>query len=82
MKPVFNTRMRLGEFDPVDMNPYNKIDLSYIQSPAHRQLAEKAAMMSFVLLKNDGLLPLTKVYNHLAVSFLPTIYKEDCCRCS
>jgi beta-glucosidase len=66
--PLMYTRMRLGEFDPVEMNPYNAINMSIVQSTSHRQLALQAAMKTFVLLKNDeSLLPLQKVYNKLAV---------------
>jgi len=58
----------MGEFDPPDMNPYLDIPLSVVQSEAHRQLALKAAIESLVLLKNDGLLPLTSTVNKLAVN--------------
>lgn len=44
--------MRLGEFDPPDMNPYSALDLSSVQSQEHRDLAVEAAIKSFVLLKN------------------------------
>ncbi|KAK6170932.1 hypothetical protein SNE40_019211 [Patella caerulea] len=68
VKPLFYTRMRLGEFDPPDMNPYNYINTSVIEEQAHRDLAVEAAMKSFVLLKNDGLLPLTQtIYNSVAI---------------
>ncbi|XP_046577961.1 LOW QUALITY PROTEIN: probable beta-D-xylosidase 5 [Haliotis rubra] len=61
VKPLFFTRMRLGEFDPPEMNPYSKLDLSVIESQAHQMLAIEAAMKSFVLLKNEGnTLPLKK----------------------
>lgn len=50
--PLFYTRMRLGEFDPPDMNPYSALDLSSVQSQEHRDLAVEAAVKSFVLLKN------------------------------
>ncbi|KAM9320137.1 uncharacterized protein PAF06_004614 [Gastrophryne carolinensis] len=50
--PLFYTRMRLGEFDPPDMNPYSALDLSSVQTPEHRELAVEAAVKSFVLLKN------------------------------
>ncbi|XP_053562988.1 uncharacterized protein LOC128653621 isoform X2 [Bombina bombina] len=57
--PLFYTRMRLGEFDPPDMNPYSSLDLSSVQTQEHRDLAVEAAIKSFVLLKNKGnLLPL------------------------
>ncbi len=68
MKPLFYTRMRHGEFDPVDMNPYNEINMSEVQSEAHRKLAITAAVKSFVLLKNDGnILPITQKYNNIAI---------------
>ena len=57
--PLMYTRMRFGEFDPPDMNPYTTLDLTFIQSPAHQKLAIEAAMKSLVLLKNkDNVLPL------------------------
>ncbi|XP_064327612.1 uncharacterized protein LOC135316806 isoform X2 [Phalacrocorax carbo] len=59
VRPLFYTRMRLGEFDPPDMNPYSALDLSAVQSPEHRNLSLEAAVKSFVLLKNvRGTLPL------------------------
>ncbi|KAL4233159.1 hypothetical protein ACF0H5_007844 [Mactra antiquata] len=67
VKPLFYTRMRLGEFDPPEMNPYTNLDLSVIQSVPHRELSILAAMQSLVLLKNDGVLPIKKVYKKVAV---------------
>ncbi len=68
VKPLFYTRMRHGEFDPVAMNPYNKLNISEIQSQAHRELAITAAVKSFVLLKNDNnVLPITHKYNRMAI---------------
>ncbi|CAH1784544.1 unnamed protein product [Owenia fusiformis] len=59
VKPLFYTRMKLGEFDPPSLNPYKSIDRSIIQSPAHQALSLRAAMESFVLLKNEAnMLPL------------------------
>nr|XP_032622691.1 probable beta-D-xylosidase 7 [Chelonoidis abingdonii] len=60
VRPLFYTRLRLGEFDPPAMNPYSALDLSAVQSPTHRRLAVEAAIKSFVLLKNQrGTLPLS-----------------------
>ncbi|XP_062586657.1 uncharacterized protein LOC134248260 [Saccostrea cucullata] len=68
VKPLFYTRMRLGEFDPPKYNPYNFLDLSVIQSEEHRAISLAAAMKSFVLLKNrDGFLPINTVYNKISV---------------
>lgn len=59
VKPILKARFLLGEFDPEEMNPYNKIGMDVVQSAAHREAAIEAAMMGFVLLKNaDNLLPL------------------------
>jgi beta-glucosidase len=55
---LLRIRFRLGMFDPKDMNPYNAIPASVINSPAHRALARQAAIESVVLLKNDGVLPM------------------------
>ncbi|XP_006823397.1 uncharacterized protein LOC100375395 [Saccoglossus kowalevskii] len=68
IKPLFYTRMRLGEFDPVKMNPFKQLDLSIVLSDGHRELAVKTALKTIVLLKNDGrTLPLKGSVNNLAV---------------
>lgn len=54
VRPLFYTRMRLGEFDPHETNPYWSIPASVIQSQEHRDLAVYAAMQSYVLLKNQN----------------------------
>ena len=60
----------IGEFDPESMNPYNAIDKSEIQSQSHRDLAIKAAQMTFTLLKNDdGILPIKTKTSKIAVNF-------------
>ncbi|HWB94879.1 MAG TPA: glycoside hydrolase family 3 C-terminal domain-containing protein, partial [Puia sp.] len=56
---LLRTRFRLGLFDPAGSNPYDHIPVSVINSPEHRRLARKAAEKSIVLLKNDGVLPLS-----------------------
>lgn len=69
VKPLFYTRMKLGEFDPPHMNPYSHLNMSVVQSPAHQKLAVKAALHTFVLLKNDhNILPLNKEFSRIAVS--------------
>lgn len=59
MRPLFYTRLRLGEFDPPEMNPYRALGMDTVQSPAHQALALEAAIKTLVLLKNaEDTLPL------------------------
>lgn len=70
VKPLFNTRMRLGEFDPPSTNPYMQLNLSVIQSKEHRELALEAATKSIVMLKGgQTMLPIFKQIPKIAVSF-------------
>ncbi|MFZ0395633.1 MAG: glycoside hydrolase family 3 C-terminal domain-containing protein [Terracidiphilus sp.] len=64
---LFTARMKLGMFDPPEMDPYSKIDESQLNSPEHRDLARKIADESMVLLKNDGTLPLKSDVKTIAV---------------
>jgi beta-glucosidase len=61
LKRLFTARFRLGLFDPSEMVPYAQTPDSEIDSEAHRALALKAARESIVLLKNNGVLPLSPV---------------------
>ncbi|XP_067675255.1 uncharacterized protein [Haliotis asinina] len=54
VKSLFNVRMRLGEFDPPEMNQYTKLNVSIVQGEAHRNLSVEAALKTFVLLKNEN----------------------------
>jgi beta-glucosidase len=56
---LLRTRFKLGLFDPPGSNPYDRIPESVINSPEHRALARKVAEKAIVLLKNDGVLPLS-----------------------
>lgn len=61
VRRVVGVRMRLGEFDPWDKQPWSHLKPSIINSPAHHAVALEAARASIVLLKNaDGMLPLNK----------------------
>lgn len=57
---LFTTRFKLGMFDPKDLVAYTQIPMSVVGSEKHLKLTQTAAEESFVLLKNNGVLPLKK----------------------
>jgi len=64
---LFTARIKLGMFDPPELDPYAKIDEKDLDSAAHRAMALKMADESMVLLKNDGTLPLKAGIMRIAV---------------
>ena len=54
----FYLRIRVGDFDPVSMVPYQLINASQLNTPESQALNLRAARESIVLLKNSGQLPL------------------------
>ncbi|KAF1685375.1 glucan 1,4-alpha-glucosidase [Pseudoxanthomonas broegbernensis] len=64
---LFTARMRLGMFDPPEQVRWAQIPYSVNQSPGHDALARKMAQASIVLLKNDGVLPLSRDTRRIAV---------------
>lgn len=60
-------RFELGMFDPADMLPWAKLGPEVISSEANNDLATQAARESMVLLKNNGVLPLSKSLRNIAV---------------
>jgi beta-glucosidase len=65
VKRILLAMMKLGMFDTGV--PYAKIPYSVVESPENVALALDAARKSIVLLKNDGLLPLSKDVKKVAV---------------
>ncbi|XP_022105253.1 probable beta-D-xylosidase 6 [Acanthaster planci] len=55
VRPLFYSRMRLGEFDPPGMNSYSRFNASdMVQCLQYRNLALAGAIKSFVVLKNEN----------------------------
>jgi len=67
VRKLMLTRFQLGMFDPPEQVRWTKIPYSVNQSPEHDQLARRAAQSSIVMLKNDGMLPLSRDIKTLAV---------------
>ncbi len=61
---LLRTMFRLGFFDPPEQVPFSKIAPAENNTPAHGDVALRAAVESIVLLKNDGTLPLDRTKLH------------------
>ena len=61
LRRLLTARFELGDFDSDDRVAWTKIPASVIASKAHKQLAYEMAQKSIVLLKNDGVLPLSDI---------------------
>ena len=59
LRRLLIARFELGDLDPDELNPWTKIPESVVASDEHKALAAQMALKSIVLLKNDGVLPLT-----------------------
>ena len=60
LRKTLTGRFELGMFDPADMLPWAKLGPEVISNEQFDALATQAARESMVLLKNNGILPLSK----------------------
>ena len=67
VKRLFEARIRLGMFDPEEKVAYASIPVSKVRCVEHVDLALRMAQESIVLLKNNGILPLSKDLKEVSV---------------
>jgi beta-D-xylosidase 4 len=62
---LYSSLFTVGDFDGT--SPYNSLSWSDVSTPAAQSLAYEAAVEGLTLIKNDGLLPLSKEFSSIAV---------------
>lgn len=67
LRPLLNTKFKLGMFNNPEENPFSKIGLDKIHAKEHIELSRRVAQKSIVLLKNDNVLPLKKDIDQLYI---------------
>lgn len=68
VRRTFRARFLLGMFDPPESGPWQRISQDVVCSREHRELARQTASQSLVLLKNNGILPLSPALNCIGVA--------------
>lgn len=67
LRKTLRGRFELGMFDPAEMLPWANLSPETISSESFDRLATQAARESMVLLKNNGILPLSKNLKNIVV---------------
>lgn len=67
VRRLLKGRFELGEFDPDEEVEWTKIPTTVIASKEHKQLARQMGREQMVLLKNNGILPLSTLNSRLMV---------------
>jgi len=67
LRRLLEARIRLGLLELPADRPFKQIGAKDYDTPAHRRLNLETARQSLVLLKNDGLLPLARAPERIAV---------------
>lgn len=64
---LFEARYRLGMFLPKEKRPYADLDYNIVACKEHMELSQKAAAASVVMLRNNGILPISDNIRSIAV---------------
>ncbi|MEI6753448.1 MAG: glycoside hydrolase family 3 C-terminal domain-containing protein [Paludibacter sp.] len=67
LRRIFHSRFELGIMDQTDLTPWSKLSKETVDCQKHKEHALKVARESMTLLKNNGILPLSKNIKTLAV---------------
>ncbi|MCD8013787.1 MAG: glycoside hydrolase family 3 C-terminal domain-containing protein, partial [Lachnospiraceae bacterium] len=77
LRHSFGTKLRLGLYDAWDKNPWNHVEESVMDSAEHQNVSLRLAEESLVLLKNDGILPLSEETNVCLIGPLSNRWFQD-----
>lgn len=67
LRRILTARIRLGMLDPVELDPWKNLGAADLSTEKNHELARKAAQETMVLLKNNGILPLSRELKKIAV---------------
>ena len=68
LRRLLRARFELGDMDPDELVEWTRIPMTVVASKEHKQLALQVAREGIVLLKNNGVLPLTSDHSTFTTS--------------
>lgn len=77
LRPLLITQLKLGFYNKEENNPYKTFQADSISNTYHKQVAKQMARESMVLLKNNGVLPLSLSRNQSLMVLGPNAATAD-----